>query len=192
MENKKKKRLGWLAFCFVTFHIGCILLATFPLGSKFEIIQNTASVYAKPLFHSNWSMFAPCPTTDNTLSFTINYVNDTSSLIIPTNLNGPKHSLFRASHHGSLIVGEYNMLYWVKADIDRINLISNQKITLSKQEAFKKDGQNYSRGYFMLKNYLKGYAQKLNTKKPLSYDVNCHFYNVVYDRLDTYSFKGLR
>ena len=122
----------------------------------------------------------------------INYANDTTELIVPSKLNGAAHSLYRGSYHGSLIVGEYNMLYWVKSDIDRINLIPNQNITSEKKAQFKKNGNNYSRGYFMLKNYLKGYAKNLGDMPPKSFDVYCHFYNVEYGRMDTYYFKQLR
>jgi hypothetical protein len=192
MENKKKKQLGWFAFCFVTFHVGCILVATFPLGSKFKGIQNSANAYAKPLFKHNWNMFSPCPLTDNTLSFRINYAQDTTNLITPSKLNGPAHSLYRCSYHGSLISGEYNMLYWVKSDIDRINLIANENNSAEKQNKFKKNGNNLSRGYFMLKNYLNGYARNLGDKPPKSFDVYCHYFNVKYNRMDTYYFKQLK
>lgn len=187
MENKKKIRLGWLAFCFVVFHIGTILITTFPENYTGKNAQTISNYYVSPLFSQSWSMFAPCPTTEHTLKFKLNFEADTTDLIVPSINNIKYHSLYRFTHHGDLAVGEYNLLYWIKLDLDKLNIKPNSKIIESKTVELKK-----TKGYFLLKQYLTGYSNNEVGKKPISVDVQLHYFDVTTNQLDIYNFNHLK
>jgi hypothetical protein len=187
MENKKKIRLGWLAFSFIVFHFGTILITTFPESYSSKNAQSISNHYVYPLFSQTWSMFAPCPTTEHTLKFKLNFEKDSTDLIIPSTNNFKYHSVFRFTHHGDLVVGEYNILYWVKLDLDRLNIKPNSKIIESKKNEFKN-----TRGYFLLKQYLTGYSNNSKGKSPISADIELDYYDVISNQLDTYYFKDLK
>lgn len=187
MENKKKIRLGWLAFCFVIFHFGTILISTFPETYTSKSARTVSNYYVSPLFTQTWSMFAPCPTTEHTLKFKLKFEDDTTNLIVPSVNNFKYHSVYRFTHHGDLAVGEYNLLYWIKVDLDELHIKPNVILKPYNHGPFKK-----TRGYFLLKNFLTGYANNLKGIKPNSADVELHYYDVTKNQLDTYYFEDLK
>jgi len=187
MDNKKKIKLGWLAFCFVIFHFTTILITTFPKNYASKATQRISNHYVKPLFTQSWSMFAPCPTTENTLKFKLNFETDTTELIIPSINNFNYHSIYRLTHHGNLIIGEYNLLYWIKLDLDELEIRPHVLVTSEKQIKFQK-----TRGYFLLKHYLTGYANNLKGISPNSASVELHYFDFVTNKLETYYFEGLK
>lgn len=187
MDNKKKIRLGWLAFSFVIFHFGAILLTTFPENYSSKRAKTIANYYVKPLFTQTWSMFAPCPTTAHTLRFRLNYDNDTTDLITPSEYTHQQHSLYRFTHHGDLATGEYNLLYWIKLDLIDCHITPNQNVSSSAQYEFKK-----TTGYFLLKNYLNGYSNNLKQTKPNSAYVELDYFNIEDNTLDKYTFTNLQ
>lgn len=187
MENKKKIWLGWLAFSFVIFHFGTIFITTFPENYTSPIAQKLSNYYVTPLFSQTWNMFTPCPLTQNTLKFKLYFDDDTTQLIVPSTDYFKYHSIFRFTHHGDLAVGESNLLFWIQLDLDELNIEPNRKLLHNQKDAFYK-----TRGYFLLKNYLSGYATNLRQQQPKSADVYLEYYNVVEQKLNTYTFLNLK
>ncbi len=187
IQIEKKKWLGYLALCFVVFHFSTILITTFPENYSPKIIQTISNHYVTPLFNQKWGMFAPCPLTAHQLKFKLYFKNEVTDTIIPSDDYFKYHSWFRFTHHGDLATGEYNMMYWVKIDLDELNIKPNSTILESQKQAFYK-----TRGYFHLKNYLNGYALTYFDKYPLKSDVFLNYYNVKYHQLNTYILKDLK
>jgi len=187
MENKKKIWLGWLAFSFVIFHFATILITTFPEKFTSPTAQKLSNYYVTPLFSQTWNMFTPCPLTQNTLKFKLYFDSETTQLIVPSTNYSKYHSKYRFTHHGDLAVGESNLLFWIQLDLDKLNIKPNRKLLQYQKDAFYK-----TRGYFLLKNYLSGYANKIRRKKPISADVFLNYYNVVDKKLNTYTFLNLK
>ncbi len=171
--NKKKIWLGYLAFFFVVFHVIAILISTFPENYTSKSVKQISKVYTEPLFAHNWGMFAPCPLTEHTLKFKLYFDDDTTELITPSVNNFNYHTKLRFTHHGDLATGEYNMLYWIKVDLDDLNISPNKKILQSQLDLFE-----YTRGYYLLKTYLTGYARDLKGKYPTKADVSLEYYHV--------------
>ena len=187
MENKKKIRLGWLAFLFVIFHFTTILITTLPEKLTPKIAQTVSNYYVTPLFNQKWSMFAPCPLMGHQLKLKFYFKNEVTDTIIPSDDYFKYHSWLRFTHHGDLATGEYNMMYWVKIDLNELNINPNSTILESQRQAFYK-----TRGYFHLKNYLNGYAFTYFDKHPLKTDVFLNYYDVKSHQLNTYILKDLK
>lgn len=184
---QKKKVLGYLALFFVIFHFTTILITTFPKNYSPKLLQTASNYYVSPLFNQKWGMFAPCPLTAHQLKFILYFDDKVTDTIVPSVDYFKYHSWLRFSHHGDLAIGEYNMMYWVKIDLDDLKIKPNATIIESQKQKFYK-----TRGYYYLKNYLNGYALKYYEKKPIKADVILNYYNVKNHQLNTYNFKNLK
>jgi hypothetical protein len=182
-----KKWLGYLALFFVIFHFTAILVTTFPVNYTSKTAQSYFRVYVKPLFSQRWSMFAPCPLTNHQLKFKLYYNNEQTDTITPSLTYFKYHSWLRFTHHGDLATGEYNLLYWIYLDLDTLNIEPFIEVSDAQKQEFYK-----TRGYFLLKNYLTGYALKSYHKKPISADVVLDYYNVKEKINREFIFKNLK
>jgi len=187
LENSHKKKLGWIAFLFVIFHFGTIIITILPDTYTNSKIKKVSNYYVTPLFSQSWAMFVPCPLTDNNISYQFFYKGKATDLIKPSINNFNYHSKFRFTHHGDLAVGEYNMLYWIKLDLDKLNIKPNRTLNTEEINKFKK-----TNGYFYLRQYLKGsYLNSFNSK-PDSILVNLNYFDVVNDIQNVYTIKYLK
>jgi hypothetical protein len=184
---RKKNVLGYFALFFVVFHFTTILITTFPKNYTPKALQTISNLYVSPLFNQKWGMFAPCPLTAHQLKFKLFFNNVETDTITPSDNYFKYHTWLRFTHHGDLATGEYNMMYWVKNDLDQLNIKANSTILESQKQAFKK-----TRGYFHLKNYLNGYALKYFQKKPVKTDIFLNYYDVKNHQLNTYTFNNLK
>ena len=184
IEIRTKKKLGWIAFLFVVFHFLAIIITILPDSYSNNNVKKVSNYYVNPMFSQSWSMFAPCPLTDNNLEYQFFYYNDTSQLIKPSILNFKYHTIYRFTHHGDLAVGEYNLLYWIKLDLDKLNIEPNRIITPKEFELFKR-----TNGYFYLKSYLNGASLNTISSKPDSILVNLNYYDVKNDAKNVYTLK---
>lgn len=186
-EFQKKNWLGYLALFFVIFHFTSILITTFPENYTPKLLQTISNHYVTPLFNQKWGMFAPCPLTGHQLKFKLYFNEAETDTITPSENYFKYHSWLRFTHHGDLATGEYNMMYWVKQDLDGMKIQPNSTILESQKNQFYK-----TRGYFHLKNYIKGYAQKFYNQYPTKYDVFLNYYDVISHQTNTYTFKNLK
>jgi hypothetical protein len=187
IENNNKKWLGRGAFLFVVFHFVTILITIFPESYTSPMAQEVSNYYVKPIFTQSWGMFAPCPLTDNNLEYKLYYNGDSTDVIKPSISNFKYHSIFRFTHHGDLIVGEYNLLFWIKKDFDKLNVTPNHILTRDEVKEFKKLS-----GSFYLKNYLKGASLNQLGAKADSATVYFNFYDVKSDIKTVYTLKNLK
>jgi hypothetical protein len=184
---QKKNVLGYLALFFVIFHFTAILITTFPKNYTPKLLQTVSNYYVSPLFNQKWGMFAPCPLNAHQLKFKLYFNNKVTDTITPSVVYFKYHSWLRFTHHGDLATGEYNMMYWVKNDLDNLDIKPNATIIESQQQNFYK-----TRGYYHLKNYLTGFALKYYDEKPIKADVILNYYDVKNHNLNTYNFKNLK
>lgn len=187
IENKNIKWLGRGAFLFIILHFVTILITTFPESYSSPDIQRVSNYYVKPIFTQSWRMFAPCPLTDNTLEYTLYYNGDSTNLIKPSIRNLKYHSMFRFTHHGDLIIGEYSLLYWIKRNLDELNIPSNHTLTAEELNSFKK-----TNGGFYLRNYVKGAALNQLGCRADSATFHFNFRNVKNDSNSVYTLKNLK
>jgi hypothetical protein len=186
MENKNKKWLGRLALVFVIFHFTTIFVTALPETYTSKSTKVTTGYYVNPIFTQTWSMFAPCPIWEDKLKFKLHYENESTDWITPSEKNLKLHSNFKFLHFGDLVVGESNMLYWLRYDIFNMHLENKKNISNSKLAEFKK-----TLGYMILKKYLTGYSLNIKNKKPLSADIEISFKNVKTDELFTININNL-
>jgi len=184
---QKKKWLGYLALFFVIFHFTTILITTFPENYSPKALQTFSNHYVSPLFNQKWGMFAPCPLTGHQLKFKLYFKDTQTDTITPSENYFKYHSWLRFTHHGDLATGEYNMMYWVKQDLDGLDFKPNSTVLESQKNQFYK-----TRGYFHLKNYVNGYALKYYDTLPTEYDVFLNYYDVISHQTYTYTFKNLK
>lgn len=187
IERKKEMRIGWIAFLLLFFHF--FLIVTFIFSSFYpdSTAKKVSSQYVVPFFEQKWNMFAPCPIISNRFKFRYIYENDTSDWIDPSIESLKKHSKYRASYHGNLAVGEYNLLYWVKLDFDSQNIPIDTILNFQKYPSLKT-----MRGMFLLKNYLKGYRISNHYKKPISTEIIFNYRNVKTTEVITYHLNQFR
>ena len=187
IENKNKKWLGRGAFLFVVFHFVTILISTFPESYTNSTAQSISNYYVKPIFLQSWSMFAPCPLFDNNLEYKLYFDGDSTEMIKPSITNFKYHSIFRFTHHGDLAIGEYNLLFWIKKELDDIKVEPNHVLTPPEIKKFKKTS-----GSFYLKNYLKGISLNTIGKKADSVTFIFNYYNVMNGVKNSYTLKYLK
>ncbi|MGV6862659.1 MAG: hypothetical protein ACWA41_12880 [Putridiphycobacter sp.] len=185
--NQKKIWAGYLALIFVIFHFSAIFISTLPENYSPKPVYAFSHQYVSPLFNQQWSMFAPCPLTEHTLRFKLYFDKDSSGMQQPSTDYLKYHAWFRFSHHGDLAVGEYNLMYWIMEDIKKLGWEPNQIVNEKEQQAFEK-----TMGYFLLKNYLTGYALNTFNQKPKKADVYLDYYNVKTKEMRTYTLYGLK
>ena len=187
LENRNKKWLGRGAFLFVIFHFVTLLITIFPASFTSEKAQTVSNYYVSPLFSQSWSMFAPCPLTDNYLEYKLYFDGDSTELIKPSETNFKFHSVLRFTHHGDLAVGEYNLLYWIKLELDQLGIRPNQILNDDELQKFKR-----SDGSFYLKNYLNGASFNTIGKKADSSTFILNFYDVKTNETNSYTLKHIK
>ncbi len=187
IETKKKIQHGWIAFTFILFHFTLIVISILSDDQTVNPVSRFSKEYVNPFFYQKWSMFAPCPLLENRFEFKLYFENDSTDWIDPSINTLEKHSKYRASYHGNIAVGEYNLLFWVKMDLDQLNIPANQPLDISHFPDFKK-----TRARFLLKNYLKGYSHSQFNEKLVRADVNIRYYNVKYDSTTNYFINNFR
>ncbi len=175
IENKKKIKYGWLAFLFVIIHFVFILISIFPKSFTTPNLHFISNQYVQPFFVQRWAMFAPCPTFENRIKLKFYFQNDSSNWIDPSEELLNIHQKFRLTHHGNLAVGQYNMLFWLKCDLDTLPIPINQTVDFQTYPVLKK-----KRGPYLLKNYVNGLAKTKFNKKPISTSIQID-YNHVYN-----------
>ncbi len=174
MNEKNKIRIGFAAFFFVILHTLLICIYAAPEGVVPVRLKTISSAYVYPIFDQRWSMFAPCPLFDHGIE--LKYVfedGDSTKWIKPNESASKYHRYLRGSHHGELILAEYNLLFWVTKDIDSLGLAYDQKVPDEKRTQF---FGGYS--YLMAKRYAYGNAHYLYGKEPVYALMKCHFFNV--------------
>ncbi len=187
LENRNKKWLGRGAFLFVIFHFVTLLITIFPTSFTSEKAQRISNYYVSPLFSQSWSMFAPCPLTDNYLEYKLYFDGDSTELIKPSETNFKFHSVLRLTHHGDLAVGEYNLLYWIKLELDQLRIKPNQTLNDDELQKFKQ-----SDGSFYLKNYLNGASLNTIGEKADSSTFILNYYNVKTNETNSYTLKHIK
>jgi hypothetical protein len=158
----------------VILHLLLICIYAAPDGIFPKSLKSASAAYVYPIFDQKWSMFAPCPLLDHEVS--LQYVFEDGSeteWLSPTEDAEKMHRFLRGSHHGELMLAEYNLLYWVNLDIENLNLEYNQAVPEDRVEEFR---GGYS--YRMAKNYAYGNAIYLFDKEPVRAQMKCSFKNV--------------
>lgn len=177
MNEKNKIRIGFAAFLFVVFHTLLICIYAAPQGVVPNRLKELSSTYVYPIFDQQWSMFAPCPTMDHEVEIRYQWEGgDSTGWIFPNSEVQQYHRWLRGSHHGELMLAEYNLLYWVSRDMSELGLSLNTRVSGYNREKF---FGGYS--YNMAKSYAFGMATYLFDKTPVHAEMRCHFHNVVTD-----------
>ncbi|MDX1350600.1 MAG: hypothetical protein R3279_10150 [Putridiphycobacter sp.] len=187
IENRKEKTYGWLAFLVLVIHFGLILFSILPATKITKPIHAIAKQYAEPIFKQRWAMFAPCPTLENRIKVKFYFENDTTDWIDPIDDILPIHQTLRFSYHGNIAVGYYNMLYWLKLDIDKLSITKNELQNFSDLN----DLRN-TMGNRLLHKYVFGYANETFQKKPHSADLIISYRSVVDGVETTYLFSNYK
>ena len=187
IENKKENRHGWFAFSFVIIHFSFIIISMLSPDAIHPKLNAISKQYVTPFFAQKWNMFAPCPILENRFKFKFNFEGETTDWIDPSIITLEKHQRYRLSHHGNLAVGEYNLLYWALLDLEDQNVEPNKKLNFELFPSLKK-----TRGLFLLKNYLKGYALKYFKQKPLGTEVILTYRNVKNNTVTQYHFTNFK
>ncbi|MDA7803912.1 hypothetical protein N8987_04985 [Crocinitomix sp.] len=153
--------MGWLALIFVVIHFGLIINFALPKEYNSQPIKSASSFYIEPIFTQSWSMFAPCPTIEGEVEAKF-YFEDDSTTWVKTGENAKKmHALFRASHHGELMVGESNLVFWLTVDLYEMQLTILDAFPHDRASEFHK-----GKSFYKIKSYLLGNAQYLYGKQP--------------------------
>ena len=163
-----------MAFLFVVFHTLLICIYAAPAGIVPKEIKDISTAYAYPVFDQHWSMFAPCPITDHEIEIRYEFEDgDTTGWVFPNEEVKEYHKWLRGSHHGELMLAEYNLLFWVLTDKYELDLSLNEKIEGENREKFFK---GYS--YNMAKSYAYGTSEYLFDRAPVFAEMKCHFLDV--------------
>ncbi|MBN4071095.1 hypothetical protein JYT72_01165 [Crocinitomix catalasitica] len=174
MKEKNKIRIGFAALFFVISHTLLICIYAAPPGVVPERLKTISSAYVYPIFDQRWGMFAPCPLHDHEVELKYVFEDGDSTEWIKPNESAIKyHRWLRGSHHGELILAEYNLLFWVHADVVALELEYDKKVPNEKRAEF---FEGYS--YFMAKRYAYGNAYYLYDKEPVYALMKCHFLNI--------------
>lgn len=155
LENKKKIWIGRLAIFFVFFHFLFILINTLPDNFTSSQTKAITNKYVSPIFSQKWSMFAPCPLWEDHIKFQFIKDNHQTEWFEPSTSYKTTHDYFKFLHYGDLLLGESNMLYWIRTDLHQIGVTEQREISIKEEEAFKK-----TTGYSLLKKYLKAHLIK--------------------------------
>lgn len=165
--------LGWLAFIFIVFHVGAVFNSALPAPYRSEKIRNATSFYVTPIFTQSWALFAPCPVIDAKMDVQFFFENDSTEWIRPSDDYGYWHSILRGSHHGELIVGESNIVYWLMVDLSDLNLTIEDEIPTGLIDSYLK-----GHSYYKIRNYVSGLSRYLFDKKPKGARVKFDLTNV--------------
>lgn len=174
MSTINKIRLGWVAFTFVVMHFVMIIIYAFPAPYMPEGLRTISSAYVYPVFEQSWSLFAPCPLVDNHLRVKYYFENDSTDWINPIANAEKMHAILRFTHHGDLALGQSNLLFWLAGDLQEMGLSPYQSFPEDSSAAFK-----YTASYWRMLYYLKGNANYLYDKEPISAYAECSFENVM-------------
>ena len=176
MKEVNKIRLGWIAFCFVSFHFVCIFIYALPEGVIPNGLKSFSYGYVSPVFEQKWALFVPCPIVNQNLEIKYFFDDDSTDWVDVNADAKKKHSFWRLTYHGDIALGESNLLYWVAGDFEIMNISLYQDIPIDSASSFK----NYY-SYYLVKNYAMSNAISLYDKKPDSAYVKCNFHNVKTD-----------
>lgn len=160
MKSLRNKNIwGVAAFGFVCVHFGLIFNYAMPPNYDSDTLERISKPYVEPIFTQRWSMFAPCPTINATVEMKFYFEKDSTAWFKPSDQFLTKHQWLRGSHHGELVIGESNLVYWLQIDLKEMGLTKLNKIPDNRLDEFK-NGQSYAK----ISAYLKGYAQYLFKK----------------------------
>ncbi|MFK8037646.1 MAG: DUF5819 family protein [Crocinitomicaceae bacterium] len=174
IETKKQKRYGWLAFIVLTCHFILVLFSIIPETITSKQIHNLSKHYTDPVFKQKWAMFAPCPTLENRLKVKYYFENDSTDWIDPISNILTTHQTYRLTYHGNIAVGYYNMLYWLKRDLDHLNIETDRIITFTRLSKLRN-----SLGNRLLHNYVYGYANENFNQMPSNIKLNISYRNII-------------
>jgi len=174
VKKINKIYLGWLAFAFVVTHFTMIFIYAFPTEYIPERLKNVASVYVYPVFEQSWSLFAPCPIIDSHLRVKYYFDSDSTGWINPIAHAEAVHSKLRFTHHGELVLGESNLLFWVAGDLNGMGIPLHEPFPVDSSGSFKNTSS-----YWMMSRYLYGNADYLFGRRPEAAYAECTFQNVV-------------
>ena len=174
IRNKKQNYQGWLAFIIIFCHFLLVILSIIPSNLTSEKISDFSNSYSDPIFDQKWAMFAPCPLLENHLKIKYHFEDGSTDWIDPIDKILPIHQKYRFTYHGNIAVGYYNMLYWFKIDLDRLEVIANKKLDFLNLKELRN-----SLGNRLLSNYIKGYANTEFDKKPKRTDLDISYRNIV-------------
>ncbi|MCH2235338.1 MAG: DUF5819 family protein [Crocinitomicaceae bacterium] len=173
MEEKRKIRLGWAGFAFIVFHFGVIFLYAMPDQWKNETVEEVTGSYVNPIFYQKWNLFAPCPLIDGSLSINFKFESGEETGWINPGMEILKtHRWLRFTHHGKIVLGEANLIYFLYRDLYyEGHLDSGEDVSFEKFPS-------YSDGYRKLKTYSLGYGEYLFDEEVISCDTRVRFTNV--------------
>lgn len=174
IRNRKLNNLGWFAFAIIFFHFLFVILSIIPSNITSKKISDFSNAYTDPIFDQKWAMFAPCPVFENRITIKYHFDTGPTNWIDPIEEILPIHQKYRLTYHGNIAVGYYNMLYWFKVDLDRLNIPAGEKLDFDLQKNLRN-----SLGNRLLNNYVRGYAKEAFNAKPLSAEINISYRNVV-------------
>jgi hypothetical protein len=174
LTEKNKIRFGIAAFIFVILHFLLIFLYAAPDSAVPAKVKSITTHYVYPVFDQRWSLFAPCPVYNHQIELKYEFANgDTTNWIRLTDSAWDYHRWFRGSHHGELILAEYNLGFWIGTDMRALDLNLDEKIPDEKRQDFF-DGYSY----FKSKRYAYGTAHYLYERRPIAAEMKCRFVNV--------------
>lgn len=187
IETKKQKRLGWLAFVIITCHFVLIILSIAPESIISKNVSLFSKQYTDPVFKQKWAMFAPCPILENRMKVKYHFEHDSTDWLDPIENILMTHKTFRFTYHGNIAVGYYNMLYWFKRDLDRLNIKTNDHLSFQKLSNLRN-----SLGNRLLHNYIFGYANENFDDRPTKIELNISYKDIVTDSTIHYFFTDYK
>ena len=119
-------------------------------------------------------MFAPCPTFENRIRIKYHFDQSSTDWIDPISDILPIHKKFRFTYHGNISVGYYNMLYWLKRDLDHLQIETHKVLSFSNFPELRN-----SLGNRLLHNYVFGYAHEKYQEKPKQVELDISYKNIV-------------
>jgi hypothetical protein len=187
IENRKENAYGWLAFSILIIHFGLIIFSIVPASAYTKSISAISKSYTEPLFNQRWSMFAPCPTFENRIKIRYFFPEDSTHWIDPIERILPIHQKYRFTHHGNIAVGYYNMLFWLKIDLERLSIDKEIQHNFSDVS----DLRN-SLGNRLLHNYVFGFANDEFHQKPEHAEIMVLYRNVTNNQVEKYLFSNYK
>lgn len=143
-------------------------------------LKNAVTPYVSPVFEQTWSLFAPCPLMEQHIRIRYYFEDDTSEWVSPMKSDLEMHSFWRVSHHGELALGEYNLLHFVRSDLEDMGMSVMSPFENDSIPAFMGTS-----GYWMLYRFIYGTSVKIFHKEPLKADAECTYRNVKTDQVNT-------
>lgn len=171
MDGKTKIRLGWLAFIFVLFHFGMIIIFAMPNQLKPNQSERYVSWYVGSFFHQKWALFAPCPVIDGEIWVNFEFEGERNGYILPKSDANEIHRKLRFTHHGDLVLGDANLIYYLYNDFYMANLLTSDSL-------FFETLPFHTYGTNKLRTYVDGYGRLIFNKEPTQAGVQLKFRNV--------------